>query len=466
MKIVKSLCPICYEEIQAVITVADQVYMVKECKKHGLFKSVVERSPEWYLFCERLGDKNIYDGYMIDVTGKCNLNCRYCYHDKLDEFKSADEIISDAKKHAHLTPYILTGGEPTLYKELPRIVRELSRIAETWVLTNGVELCKEECLDKLIASFAPHKHPFEYIGLSFHGAAKGKDLEFLDLCRKKGVVLGTAFYVIDSLEQIDFALDIYKQYKDVIAGFRIKAASNLWNEDKVGKHIYVSDMLLYLEKFGKVDIVSDKEHNNKTSFCCCTVDGLYLMLISWYDAMNVDLDDIDCGPWYKAKDGEVYNFVTAALKNNEFQRNTGLSIRRASVCDLEEVSKLWLEMAVEENPEASPDRNIWALKADEFIKCSNNHLYIAEVCGEIVGFVQGFWDYCPIKKDKYIVGLHFYVRPEYRKGEVAIALHSKYKQVGHDLGVKRVVRQTTFKNGEHLKAKGQREVALIIEESI
>ena len=50
------------------------------------------------------------------------------------------------------------------------------------------------------------------------------------------------------------------------------------------------------------------------------VDDMPVKLISWYDVQNIDLNDIDCPPYYKARDGNLYNFVTAALVNAGMER--------------------------------------------------------------------------------------------------------------------------------------------------
>jgi hypothetical protein len=52
------------------------------------------------------------------------------------------------------------------------------------------------------------------------------------------------------------------------------------------------------------------------------------MLVSWYDINNVDLLDISCPPYYRSKDGGIYNLVTAELinegiKKGKIQRVTG-----------------------------------------------------------------------------------------------------------------------------------------------
>src|SRR4030042_2995064 len=76
-----SLCPKCYKRIPAGIYVDDEqfVIMQKTCSEHGDFKSVVERSAQFYAQCSNAGARTIYGGHFIDITRRCNLACKHCY---------------------------------------------------------------------------------------------------------------------------------------------------------------------------------------------------------------------------------------------------------------------------------------------------------------------------------------------------------------------------------------------------
>lgn len=317
-RITHSLCPVCYKRVEACVRILDgYVHMGKYCGDHGYFDSTVERDPRWWAFCQQKGDRNIYDGYIIDVTGRCNIKCKYCYHDRRTD-RTTESIIEDALSNRHRAPFILSGGEPTLHKSLPYIVETLSGYAETWVLTNGIALQNRLLLEALMDGGLLREKTL-LIGLSFHPEAKGQDISFLDLCRDMGLVLGTTFFVIDNIFQIETALRIYREYPDVIQEMRIKAASNLWAERKVEEQIFVSDMLNYLAVRGPTTVETEN-CCNKPSYANVTHDGMNLKLISWYNVRNVDLEDIDCAPWYRARDGQIYNLVTACLVNERLSK--------------------------------------------------------------------------------------------------------------------------------------------------
>jgi len=316
MDFTTSMCPECYKAIPAVIDLSDKVYIYKKCDEHGEFRGIVESSAQWYLTCKRLGCTNIYDGYLIDVTGKCNIKCKYCYHERDGKHIDSNIIIEEALTHKELAPFVLVGGEPTLHPELTRICEKLSNAGEVIILTNGI--MDEDLLDSLMP-YINHDGTIG-IGLSFHKESNGADLEFIRLCRIKKLKIGTALWVIDDLDQIPEVIDTFKKNSDVICNMRIKAASNLGVEDKADNKIFVSDMLKFLGSIGNVRL--NLESNNKLSFADTTFDGLHTMLVSWYDVWNVDLNDINCPPWYRAKDGNLYNFVTAALINEGYHKRS------------------------------------------------------------------------------------------------------------------------------------------------
>jgi len=293
--------------------------MEKKCPVHGWFRGMVERDPFWFWMCSRLNAKNIYDAYLIDVTDRCNLKCKYCYHKNGGQDHDVEEIVKDAEEHKHLAPFGLIGGEPTVHDKLPEIYQRLSAIGKTTIATNGVKFCDEAYFERFL-KVGVLKDNLLDIALSFHKESNGKDIEFLELCRSMKLVIPETFFVLDDLGQIDEAVSIYLKFPDVIGSMRLKGASNIGNETKVKGKIYVSDILNYLKARGRTDITVG-EWGNKVSFANVLWEGLRLFPCCWYGIQNVDLQDINCGPWYKAKDGGIYNLVTSLLISEGYERN-------------------------------------------------------------------------------------------------------------------------------------------------
>jgi len=303
-----SLCPTCKTVIPATITVQDTVLMTKVCPEHGDFIGTVEISPEWYKICRQINNQNIYDGFMLDVTGACNLTCKYCYHDNHGQHTPLPELLEQIKQHAVLGPIILTGGEPTLHPDIIQILQGARQNGQYWMLTNGIKLADPQFFEQALPWLDCNGTLM--IGLSLHQESNGADLNFLELCRQRGKKIGTVFYVIDDLKQIDHALALYDEFSDVICSLRIKAASNLGNETRANNHIYTSEMVAnILARGGQLD----SRYSNKISYASMLLAGKEIRLISWYNINNIDLNDIAGPPYCFAKNGSINNLVTSCI---------------------------------------------------------------------------------------------------------------------------------------------------------
>ena len=315
--ITRSLCPVCYKVIEADVALGAVVHMIKICPEHGYFVGMVERDPEWYLWCLQQKCKSFYDGYMIDVTSRCNLRCKYCYYPCNGSDRPKEDIIAEASDHAYDAPFILTGGEPTLHPDLPEIVRRLNIMGETWLLTNGVKLTEGDLFEQLCTA-GIRSGSVAAIALSFHKEGNGADRRVLEMARERGMKIGSSFWVIDDVAQIDEAVNTYREFKDVLCSMRIKAASSLWNTKETAAKIFVSDMLKYMKK---MNVMLNAKGNNKLNYANVTVEEMDIKLVSWYDRSNVDLNDINCPPYYRALDGTVNNLVTTGLINEGISRS-------------------------------------------------------------------------------------------------------------------------------------------------
>ncbi|MBQ9246330.1 anaerobic ribonucleoside-triphosphate reductase activating protein [bacterium] len=96
----------------------------------------------------------------IVFTQGCNFNCGYCHNPSLINFKSKNDISTDVffdflkKRQGKLDGVVITGGEPTIQKELKPFIREIKALGFLVKLdTNGSnpfvlrELFYEKLLD-------------------------------------------------------------------------------------------------------------------------------------------------------------------------------------------------------------------------------------------------------------------------------------------------------------------------------
>ncbi len=318
-----SFCPVCYLEIPARIFVkgGDAVRMSKTCPHHGESTSVVERDPLFYQTARAINAQSIYDGHFVDVTRVCNLRCERCYYhlekeDPAGEYSIA-AVVNECKTNRHRAPFILTGGEPTMRSDIVELVAKVKEVGPVELLTNGTKLASAAMFDALMPLLTENNEA--NVNLSLHLKETDKWMEVIARCRATGTKLESALIVVNNKDEFMGALEIAKSLKDVVISFRIKAASLLWAEQKVESKIFVSDMLGWLEETGHPVRWIPQRHN-KVSIINVLYEGVFLMLVSWYDVRNVDLVDIDCAPWYRARNGEVKNFVTACIINEGMER--------------------------------------------------------------------------------------------------------------------------------------------------
>ena len=221
----ESLCPECLKRIPAQRVVqGDKVYMLKRCPEHGEYRTLLWRgSPQWDSWvrptiptppkeCFTRVEKGCpfdcglcADHYkttctaLIEVTQRCNLNCRFCFANagtELDEPSLA--VINGWYKNVLAASgpvnIQLSGGEPTLRNDLPEI------------LAMGREL------------------GFNFIQLNTNGLRLAEDTDFLSRLKEAG--LSSVFLQFDGTED-----QIYQSIRGrKLLDIKVKAIENC------GKH--------------------------------------------------------------------------------------------------------------------------------------------------------------------------------------------------------------------------------------
>ena len=98
-------------------------------------------------------------------------------------------------------------------------------------------------------------------------------------------------------------------------------------------------------------------------------------------------------------------------------------IRKAIGKDLYNISKLWERLVLDARPEFKPRRDIWEQMAMQLLSTNNYTILVAEVNGEIVGFIDGFIFMEPSTGKVHGIGQHFYVLPGHRKMFIGAELY-------------------------------------------
>lgn len=173
----ESVCPVCLRTIPAQrVKIGHDVFLQKTCGEHGFFSTVIWRGEPSYLswykpggfeapeiaqtesekgcprdcgLCSRHRQKSCC--VLLEVTARCNLKCPVCYADagrddspdpSVEELKKQLKAVRDAAGGCHI---LLSGGEPTVREDLPRIIKEARSIGFTFfqLNTNGIRLAED-----------------------------------------------------------------------------------------------------------------------------------------------------------------------------------------------------------------------------------------------------------------------------------------------------------------------------------
>lgn len=117
----------------------------------------------------------------LTVNRSCNLSCKWCYaqeeanNTKVMSFDLARELI-DILLQAGVDRYYLIGGEPTLHRDLMRIVQYLMNCnVEIVIVTNGIALSRKDFCQQ----FTDLKYRNIHFGISLKGST---DTDYLENC--------------------------------------------------------------------------------------------------------------------------------------------------------------------------------------------------------------------------------------------------------------------------------------------
>jgi uncharacterized radical SAM superfamily Fe-S cluster-containing enzyme len=177
-----SICPKCFQEgkikkINAkIIEDAGNVYITKDCEKHGSFKDIyfsdVNLYKKWIKFkvtggeapdvkVKVFNEPALYDYHKsqsiltnLIVTNRCDLRCSYCFMNagasgRVYEptLEKIDELLIQARNERPMGSKAIqiTGGEPTIRNDLLDIVRVAKEkgYSHVQVNTNGLKLATD-----------------------------------------------------------------------------------------------------------------------------------------------------------------------------------------------------------------------------------------------------------------------------------------------------------------------------------
>lgn len=164
-----SVCPVCLERIDArMVERNGNIYMEKECPRHGAFSTVVWKCgvdySRWIEGAAPLGEgenlkcpnncgicpehRSKTCCVLFEVTERCDLSCGFCFANKsgandppIDELRAQMERFIVKGE----TLLQLSGGEPSMRDDLPDLVKEAKKLGCKYVQlnSNGIRLAED-----------------------------------------------------------------------------------------------------------------------------------------------------------------------------------------------------------------------------------------------------------------------------------------------------------------------------------
>lgn len=340
-----SLCDHCYRHIPGnVVEENGQILMKKVCPEHGMMTSVVETDPEFYynLKHHKGGPlKEFMEPMLFEVTDRCQLNCPHCYH--LPDNKTVDVEVSEIQRLLDLFPKtcypMLAGAEPTLRKDFIDVCKLIKNAGhgKNMVLTNGLKFADKRFAkgskDAGLTSVCLGLNHPSYQGQKVHD----KQLRAIDNLIDVGLDITYIGYTVQSLDELPFILNEIKMLDSKMTSkqqthYRIRCGSFIGRSSDQQRS-YLSATVKRVKELLGDEIVHCREENTDEFALKGADDNPYhvimkwgdtmLRLIQWPDVTNIDMEELDTGPWCHFYEGPITNFVHQVITRDAF-KNMGL----------------------------------------------------------------------------------------------------------------------------------------------
>jgi sulfatase maturation enzyme AslB (radical SAM superfamily) len=331
-----SLCAQCFRTIPAgLVNDNDQIWMIKTCPRCGEQAALVEPDIAFFYRIAREPRKSVYNHLVLDVSERCNLKCPECYYPvqrgHIDPERTISDIVSEAQC-VDIPEVILGGAEPTMRKDLPDLIAALREIGKRVnVITNGMRFADKKYVQELADyGLARDGIVFE-AAISLHTPSYNGELAYdhkvaglrniIDL----GYRIGEIMFNVHDPQQVLEVLHEIDNWKPYTNRFRIRGPHYTWVQPGQGKPIFVSELLnaMYDAAGRGVRDCAQIESgwDNNLYHTMVKVNGTTVRLISCPDERNVILPELlGYGPFYRARNGELTNFIHALLINKGIER--------------------------------------------------------------------------------------------------------------------------------------------------
>ena len=212
----QSLCPVCMKPVPAVRVVeSDTIFLEKICPSHGMFRTKIWEGEDSFQawtrpkipIPDRFRMTQIDQGCpfdcglcpehrqhtctaVLEITSRCNLSCQFCFarsgagkEDHDSPLEQVSQMLDSVRQVSPKTNIQISGGEPTLHPDLPRIIDRARATGFGFIQlnTNGVLLSRERSMARNLKSAGLSSVFLQFDGVSgrVYRALRGQD--FFDL---------------------------------------------------------------------------------------------------------------------------------------------------------------------------------------------------------------------------------------------------------------------------------------------
>ena len=272
IKETKSLCPECLQVLDATIFEEDnKVYIEKECPDHGKIKEIYWSDYDLYQKAEKFEEigtglenprtetklgcpydcgicpehKSHTGLAIIDVTNRCNLKCPVCFANaaaagyvyeptKQQIFDMLENLVQN--KPVKPPGLQFSGGEPTIRKDLPELIKKAKELGfhHVEVNTNGLRLANDREFAKSLVDAGLSTIYLQFDGLTpeVYKFTRGLDLldskmKAIENCRKAGLSIVLVVTLVKGVndKQIGDIINFAKDNFDIIRCVNVQPVS-------------------------------------------------------------------------------------------------------------------------------------------------------------------------------------------------------------------------------------------------
>lgn len=305
----RSLCNICYGEIDAEIALRDDgVYLLKACPEHGRQDIRIESDADFYGRSHVTGPGLDYWYQVIgttalEVTERCNVSCPSCYAlpENGAQDPSIEELVAIAKQSTSekSKTLILMGSEPTMRRDLPELIQALEKETGKPVsmYTNGIRLASEKYCDEVLPhlySIAFSLHMRDYLPQPILFEKKLKALN--NVIERKTRINHISFSLRD-LDDLDEVWEHCRSFWGVPHHFRIRTPSRVGRCDD--EPFYLSDLVKAFVRKANAEgkKVTWYPADNNPYHVMVRVEGQFFRLIHFPGVEEANLNHLQSPPY-------------------------------------------------------------------------------------------------------------------------------------------------------------------------